>query len=168
MIKRLINKLKERRGSISINTPLVIVFCTMLMAGVYEYINVFTIAQGVHDFTYQAVVSAATTNAYNTFDGVKEGNTYAGIITTNEVKSNLKNTIGLNNSLEKKVGDKLKFQIKDLQVNYANVTVGTATNEATLSFETTLTLIIPIQFGNECLGSIPKPIKVKATYIPLF
>lgn len=168
ILSKLRSKLKERKGSINVNAPFLIIFSLMLMAAVYEYMNAFTIAQGVHDFTYQAIISSATSNAYNAFDGVKEGNTYTGIVSTNEVRSRLISTVGLNSSLEKKVNEKLKFSIKNLNVDYVNVTIGATTNDTTLSFQATLTLLIPIQFGNESLGSIPKPIKVKATYIPLF
>ena len=140
----------------------------MMFAVTFEYINIFTIEQGVRDFGTQAVVSVASNNSYSAFIGVKEGNTYSVSIDTNDVKERLTELLQLNNNMEKYVDGKLKFSIKDLNVQFVNADYSAEDNSVTLNFLTTLTLTVPIRFGADLLPPDVKVMKFKSTYVPLF
>ena len=105
---------------------------------------------------------------YNTLEGVNECNNNSTSISTDELRGRLISTMELDSNMQKYVGNKMKFKISGVQIEYIEVNKGELNNSDTLSFSATLTLSIPMQLGNDNLGNITKPLKVKATYIPLF
>lgn len=171
IIQKCLIKLKEKDGNMYIYSALLMMCAMMMFAAVYEVMHIFAVVQGVRDATGQAVVAAATDNSYNAFVGLKEGNTYASAVTTDDVKSHLSKLLSLDNkdgTLEKNINGVWQYSIKSLSVEYTNADMAQDTNMVTLNFTTTLVLEISIRFGNDMLPPVQKQMTVKSSYTPMF
>ena len=161
-------KLKQRQGSVMIDSALACFIGIMLLAVCLEVGRTYLTISMIERKTDAAVHSVATTNVANIYDGVREstGNarsvsngTWSALVSTEEVENALVNTLMLTDS-----GDNLDkittesntaYRITNLRTVYIN------SDGSNLNFKTTMTVTIPLNF----LGlNINQDLGVNTTY----
>lgn len=173
-------KLREKNGDGLFMAVAIVWAALFLLLILAVFIHLHTMVMGISDFTQQAILQTAASNAYNAYNGVREGNSsahnYAGegawneMVTTAEVMRRLEDTLDLErrgNSLYKYDGGTLKYAITDIEIHCTNVPVGSASNNIRLTFYTTVTAVIPVRFMGANVD-IEKTIKLTSYYTPRF
>jgi hypothetical protein len=159
-MRKIRNLLSDKSGG-SMLTPLwAVMMGTLILAVLFQFIYLYSMVLGIIDYTQNAVLQTATSNSYNAFHGVREGNSsahyYAGagvwqeIVSSAEMSRRLQDMLQLEkkgNGLYKYYDDgKLKYAISDIQVHCTNVSVGTHSADIKLTFTTKATAEVPIYF----------------------
>lgn len=181
-IAKIKGKLKEKRGDLSLLSSanallLFLIFLLLLSSFIYLY----TMVMGITDYTQEAILQTATSNAYNVYNGVREGNSsahiYAGsgvwneMVSTAEIMRRLEDMLELDrrgNGLYKyKEDGSLKYAISDIQIYCSNVSVGSSGNSVKLTFKTTLTAEVPLRFLGATLH-VKKKISMISYFTPRF
>jgi Flp pilus assembly protein TadG len=175
-----ISKLKDTKGSLQIGAVAVLLLFFMMLSAVMESMKLKSITQGVGDIVQQAVLSAAADNAYNAYNGVREGNTAAADytdnwydnVTTADVQYKLNSLLNLANNGGKYIktspDGKTQFALYNLNVQYDNPPVASFSNDTRLSFVTTFVLEVPMSFAGGYLMPYKKEMTVRSEYIPLY
>lgn len=180
-MKLLARLLKSKEGR-SMLTPMVSVLISVLfLILLNHYIYLYSMLMGITDYTQEAILQTATSNAFNAYGGVREGNSsahqYTGsgawqeLVSTAEVSQRLKEMLQLTargNSLYLYDADgSLRYGLSNIQVHCSNVEVGASANDVTLTFTTTVTAEVPMRFLGATLH-VRKPISLKSYYTPRF
>ena len=180
-MKKSLRLLREKKGRSMILPILVLMLGMMFLILLSHYIYLYSMIMGITDYTQQAVVQTATSNAYNAYNGVREGNSsahyYSGsgmwneMVSTAEIYTRLEDMLELErngNSLYKYDGDGvLRYGISDIQIYCSNVSVGTGGNDVTLTFHTTAVAEVPIVFLGARLH-VKKTISLISYYTPRY
>lgn len=173
--------LKDKSGQGMITPVVAIMISTMFLILLSHFIYLYSMLIGISDYTQEAVIQTATSNAYNAYGGVREGNSsahlYAGsgvwqeIVSTSEITTRLKDMLQMtrtgNNLYQYDADGNLKYAISDIHIHCSNVTVGAGNNDITLTFITTVTAEIPMNFLGATLH-VKKTISLKSYYMPRF
>lgn len=180
-MRKAIAKLKEKKGDGLFFAVAVLWSGIFLLMLVSIFIYLYTMMMGISDYTQQAILQTAASNAYNVYNGIREGNSsahnYAGegvwneMVTTAEVMRRLEDTLKLErkgNGLYKYKDDgSLHYAISDISIHCTNVSVGATDNSITLTFETTVQAEVPVYFLGVTVP-IDKPISLTSYYTPRF
>jgi|GEM_PF-3057792 len=180
ILKKAWSKLKEKDGQ-GMFTPVVAVMLGMIfLILLSNFIYLYSMVSGIADYTQQAILQTATSNAYNAYNGVREGNSSAhlyagsgiwnGMVSTSEITTRLEDMLQLErkgNGLYKYQDGALKYAISDIQIHCSNVEVGAEGNSVTLTFKTTVVAEVPLYYLGALLH-VKKPISLLSYYTPLF
>lgn len=98
ILDRLISKLRQKRGDILMTAIIWMIILFLFFIALMEYHRVQIISTGVRDAMEQAVTSVAINNAYNSFNGVREGNSGAYELSGEDWRENV-TTIDVQNKL---------------------------------------------------------------------
>ena len=171
----------DKRGLTMFTPALAILISTMFLALLCHFIDLYTITGGIINYTQKAVLQTATSNAYNAYIGVREGNSsahyYAGsgmwqeLVSTAEMSASLQQMLRLTrsgNSLRKyDASGNLQYTISNIQVYCSNVSVGTGGGGVRLTFRTTATAEIPRKFLGVTI-IVREPISLISYFTPRF
>lgn len=174
-------KLRDRSGLAHTKTVALLLIFLMFLAMLMNFIRLYSMLMGITDYTQQAILQTATSNAYNAFGGVREGNSsahqYAGsdvwneLVSTAELSDRLEDMLGMEktgNSLYKYNDEGvMRYGISDIDIYCSNVAVGTGANDVTLTFVTKVTAEVPITFMGATLH-VKKELSLKSFYTPRF
>lgn len=180
MIKK---KLKCNKGATSVvNVTVIILVAIMFLALFWEYFSMYNRMSLITDHMEQTIIKTATSNYYNVYKGIREGNSsahdYAGndiwvaVVTTEDVIAGLEKTLTLdknNNTLSKYTSDgTLLYSISNIQSQVSNVEVGTTSADAVkLTFYTTADAIIPLHFMGVTIN-VNKKVSINSHFIPRY
>lgn len=179
---RKVCQLLESKKGAGMFTPVVALLVFLLFLVVLsDFIYLYSMVIGISDYTQEAVIQTAASNAYNVYDGSREGNSsahlYAGngvwreLVSTSEITERLEDMLGTTSSgnslYQYRADGSLKYAISNIQVHCTNVEVGTGGNSVSLTFKTTVTAEIPVTFLGVTLH-VKKPISLKSYYTPRF
>ena len=148
----------------------------LVFSVVSEYLRLQMIAQGVRDAVQSAVISVATENYDEVYNGLREGysggytlydDSWVSSIDEGAVMSELKLLLGLNFG-QKYAGGELKYELSDLDVNILNAPLAPSSNNDRFESEVYVTLTVPIAFGWEHVPDMEIHLKVNAGYTPKF
>lgn len=181
IIKRIRKKLGEKKGSTLFSSVIILWVGMFLICVVSIFIYLYSMMMGISDYTQQAILQTAASNAYNAYNGVREGNSsahiYAGsgswneMVTTAEVMRRLEDMLGLKRSGSSLVQytdeGNMKYGISDIHIHCSNVEVGYGGTDVKLTFQTTVTAEIPVTFLGATIH-IKKPITLTSYYTPRF
>ena len=154
----------------------------MLFTVISQYIRLMIIASGVRDAVQSAVISTATENYGNLFNGFREG--YAGgyVLTGDSwserlsggsVYSRLGSLLGIvsdGSKYTKFNSDGAEFSVYGLSTTVENAPFAPSSNDGIQQFEATtfITLEVPLSFASDVLPPVKIRLKVKSKYTPKF
>lgn len=168
--------LENKEGNMAIQAVVVILVLLLIFSAVSEYLRLQIIAKGVRDATQSAVISVATGNYDDVYNGLREG--YSGgyalygdswmtQVDEGTVMSELSLLLGLH--FGQKVSDgEVEYIISDLDVNVTNAPFAPSSNNERFESEAYLTLTVPTAFGWEHVPPMVIEMKVEAGYRPKF
>ncbi|SHH69593.1 hypothetical protein [Desulfosporosinus lacus] len=176
------NLLKNKGGDGSLIAVVIVISILLISSSVYEYIRLTIIARGVRDAVQSSIISVATTNYDEVYNGLREG--YSGgyslegsswdeSLDTGDIYSQLDSTLGLtrqNGKHVKYARETLEYSLWGLNVAIINAPFAPSNADSAGKFlaEATLELEVPLSFGWESLPPMCITLHVKASYTPKF
>ena len=169
--------LKNQDGNAALFAVVIVLVLALLFSVVSEYLRLQIIASGVRDALQSSVISVATENYADVYNGLREG--YSGgyalnqsdrweeQFTTGDVMANLSQTLGLVGG-NKYAGDVLEYRLSDLDIQVHNTPFAPGGNAVRFESEAKITLEVPLSFGWEHLPPLRVRLKVRAGYTPKF
>lgn len=173
----MISRLKNKDGSTIITACVVVVCLLLLFTVISEYLRLQIIAKGVRDAVQSSVISLATQNYDDVYNGLREGYSGGYELDSNDrwkskvdkgaVLSDISNVLGLRNG-EKYAGSQLEYRISNLDINILNTPLAPSGNAKKFESEVWLNLQVPLSFGWDKLPPLKIRMKVNAEYTPKF
>lgn len=182
IIQRIRKKLTSKQG-VSIYIWALVFFLVLLitLTGIMEYTRASIIYTGVRDAVESAITTTATSNAYNTFHGVREGNSgayepdgsggWSEMVTTADVVYKLRSLLHLKSQDGGYVhllpeGSGYEYKISNINVVAEITPLGNNTQQST--YHTTCVVEVPFQFGFGYLPNMRINMEHQSTYVPRF
>lgn len=168
--------LKNQDGNMAIQAVVVILVLLLIFSVISEYLRLQIIVKGVRDATQSAVISVATQNYDDVYNGLREGysggyalygDSWMSQVDEGAVMSELSVLLGLHFS-KKYTDGKVEFEITDIDVNVINAPFAPSGNSDRFESEVYLTLTVPTAFGWEHMPPMVIEMKVEAGYTPKF
>lgn len=180
MMERIRRKLNSRRGDVLIQGLVWLLIIFILFVGVMEFVRLQIISTSVRDAVEQAVTSVAINNAYNSYNGVREGNSGAYMlsgddwrenISTADVEYKLTSLLHLRSADGGLVrmnpdGKTYEFKISGLRVTPDNANF--ASNEKKAKYQAACTLTVPLSLGFQAFPPVVVHMRHQSIYIALF
>lgn len=182
-IKALKRLLKEKRGNALPLACAIVMSLILIFSAVSEYMRLQIIAKGVRDALQTSIISVATQNYDDVYNGLREG--YSGGYTlsasdkweskldTGDVYAYLDNLLGLEKEGAyhiKITGKEAEYKLSELKVNIINTPIAPSSPDSLQKFEAEayIHLEVPLSFGWDKLPQLKINLKVKADYTPKF
>lgn len=161
--------------TISLVLALLIALCVLA-----EFFRLSVIAYGVRNAVQESVISVATTNYNEVYDGLREG--YSGgyfmtgdgweeTLDYGDVYTHLDRLLGTNPDGEYHMKWKEKgyeYRISGLNVVISNVPFAPGNASRNFEADVSIQLEIPLSFGWETMPPVCMTIRTKAAYMPKF
>lgn len=166
-MKKIKSLLNSKKGFNTLWAVIIFIAMMIFIAFTFECFKVYIISKSIHSYVQSATTCAATDNAYSVYGGVREGNTYDGGITTDDVKNSLCKLFSLKadgTALENTKG--VKWTLDNLSTTYKGVE--RQGGGSVLNFTTTCVLNIPITFLGDRLPPIALDMTIHSTYMQKF
>lgn len=181
-MKKLMQKLRCKRGDVLLWGMIWLLILFMIFVALMEFTRIQLISTGVRDAVEQAVTSVAINNAYNSYNGVREGNSGAYQLASSDWRENI-STIDVQNKLVTLLhlkhkngvfispnpeGDSYEFKISNLNVVPDNAEF--ASNDKKAKYVATCDVEIPFSLGVGAVEAEPVVIHMRhqAIYVALF
>jgi hypothetical protein len=174
--------LRNKLGDGSLIAVVIVISILLISCSAYEYIRLTIIARGVRNAVQSSIISVATTNYDEVYNGLREG--YSGgyalqgshwdeSLDLGNVYGQLDSTLGLarqNGRHMKYAGETLEYSIWGLDVDIKNAPFAPSNADNVEKFlaEATIELEVPLSFGWERLPPMRITLHVKAGYTPKF
>ena len=167
----IIDKLREKTGSVlPLSISLILCFF-IIFAGVSEYLRLKLIVSGVKEAIQSSVISLSIENYSNVYGSSREGYSggyeyidneedYEEVIETSDVYEKLNELLDLDNEKE--------YTLSNLNVNIINTPFAPNANDTVFEADTYASLEVPLSFGWEHLPSLKINLKVKSEYMAKF
>ncbi|TCL57651.1 hypothetical protein EDD76_108186 [Kineothrix alysoides] len=179
-MKKFKNILRDKQGMSTLLTASLVLVLLLLLCVISEFFRLSITASGVRNSLQEAVISVATTNYNEVYNGLREG--YSGGYYLDEdgwvenldygdIYSQLDRTLGTNpyNGYQVKwQGEGYEFRISGLEVSIKNVPLTPGSAGQNFEAEAAVQLEVPLSFGWENLPPLQMKIKTKAAYMPKF
>ena len=145
-----------------------------------EFFRLSIIAYGVRNALQESVISVATTNYNEVYDGLREG--YSGgyfmtgdcweeTLDYGDVYTRLDRLLGTNPDGAYHVkwqGNGYEYRVTDLNVSISNAPFAPGNASQNFEADVSVQLEIPLSFGWEALPPVGMTIRAKAAYMPKF
>jgi len=73
MMQKILGTLKNRRGDGNLLAIVIVLAILLTASGIWEYMRLMIIATGVRDAVQSSIISVATTNYDEVYNGLREG-----------------------------------------------------------------------------------------------
>ena len=172
--------MKDKRGTSTPLTIALILGFLLLICAMAEFFRLGIIVQGVRDGLQQTVITVATTNYDETYNGLREG--YSGGYTLSgeswqenldyyDVYNRLDNLLGTDESggyhiKEDKSG--YEYRLSELSVDIVNVPLTPGSADDNLEADARITIEIPLSFGWGKLPPLKMELRTRSAYMPKF
>ena len=152
-MKKIQKVIKDKRGmsyplTVSLVLALLILLCVMA-----EFFRLNVIAYGVRESLQASVISVATTNYNEVYDGIREG------ILGTQIQGNYH---------VKPQSSGYEYRVSDLNVTIVNTPFAPGNANQNFEAQVSVLLEIPLSFGWEMLPPVRMTIHTKAAYMPKF
>ena len=181
-VKRL---LKEKKGNALPLACAIVMSLILIFSAASEYMRFQIIAKGVRDALQTAVISVATENYDNLYNGLREGysggyylsdsNQWQSQLDTGDVYAELDSLLGLETEgiyHIKTTGGEMEFRLSNLSVNLKNnpfaPSKSNIENVQRFKAEAFIILEVPLSFGWNKLPPLKINLKVLAGYTSKF
>lgn len=180
VLDRLILKVREKRGDILMTAIIWMVILFLFFIALMEFTRVQLISTGVRDAVEQAVTSVAINNSYNSYNGVREGNSGAYELSGEDWREQI-STIDVQNKLASLLhlqskngvfispnprGDSYEFSISKIDVIPDNAEF--ASNKKKAKYLASCRVEIPFSLGFESFPPVVIHMRHKSVYVNLF
>lgn len=172
----------NKRGDGNLLAVVVALAIILIATGVWEYTRLMIVASGVRDAVQSSIISVATTNYDEVYNGLREG--YSGgylldgdsweeSLDIGDIYHQLDTTLGLSRRGGRHVkyaGEVLEYAVWGLDVDIKNAPFAPASADTADRFlaEATIELEVPLSFGWEILPPMRITLHVKAGYTSKF
>lgn len=172
--------MKDKRGTSTPLTIALILGLLLLICAMAEFFRLGIIVQGVRDGLQQAVITVATTNYDETYNGLREG--YSGgyalsgeswqeNLDYDDVYNRLDNLLGTDESggyhiKEDKSG--YEYRLSGLSVDIENTPLTPGSADDNLEADARITIEIPLSFGWGKLPPLKMELRTRSAYMPKF
>jgi hypothetical protein len=173
---------RDKRGNSYILVVFIAIAVLLISYGVYEFIRLKIIAQGVRDAVQSAIISVATGNYDDTYATLREG--YSGgyandgggfneKLDLGDVYARLDSLLGLDTAggkHVKKTSDGVEFSVSNLTVTVANTPLAPFMPNAAQKFQAdaVIFLEVPLSYAWSALPQMQINLKCKAGYTAKF
>ena len=177
---KLRNILKDKRAESTPMTIAMILSILLLCCALAEFFRLGIIVQGVRDSLQSSVISVATTNYDEVYNGLREGYSGGYQLSGDDWQSNLDyydvygrmdEILGTTTSQgyhvkEQPLGYEYRYNDLNIEITNTGLTPGNANKnfEADVSVQ----IEIPLSFGWELVPPLEMDIRTKAAYMPKF
>jgi len=174
--------LRDRRGEGALYAVIAVLAVMMLATVIWEYARLYIIAGGVRDAVQGSIISVATTNYDEVYNGLREG--YSGgyalygvswdqALDAGDVYGQLDKTLNLSRQGGRHVkfaGGTLEYALWGLDVEIVNAPFAPPNPDSAGKFlaKATIELEAPLSFGWGFLPPMRVTLHVKAGYTPKF
>ena len=172
--------MKDKRGNSTPLTIALILGLLLLICAMAEFFRLGIIVLGVRDGLQQAVITVATTNYDETYNGLREG--YSGgyalsgeswqeNLDYDDVYNRLDNLLetteaGGYHIKEDKSG--YEYRLSGLSVDIVNVPLTPGSADDNLEADARITIEIPLSFGWGKLPPLKMELRTRSAYMPKF
>ena len=172
--------MKDKRGNSTPLTIALILGLLLLICALSEFFRLGIIVSGVRDGLQQAVITVATTNYDEAYNGLREGYSGGYILSGESWQENLDyddvyyridNLLGTTqvegyHIKEDKGG--YEYRLSGLSVDIENAPLTPGGAEHNLEADARITIEIPLSFGWDRLPPLTMEIRTKSAYMPKF
>lgn len=179
-----VNKLREKKGSIFPLTIAIVLSLFIIFAGVSEYLRLKLIVSGIKESIQSAVISLSIENYDNIYSSSREGysggykyidekNRWEEMFHTEDLFNKLDELLDLRIEEDHHVkvvnGEyEYKYKLSDLEANIFNTPFAPNSNGDVFEADSYISLEVPLSFGWEDLPPLKVRLKVKSEYIAKF
>ena len=172
--------MKDRRGTSTPLTIALILGLLLLICAMAEFFRLGIIVQGVRDGLQQAVITVATTNYDETYNGLREGYSGGYALSGESWQENLDYDDvynRLDNLLETTEaggyhikGDKsgYEYRLSGLSVDIENTPLTPGSADNNFEADARITIEIPLSFGWGKLPPLKMELRTRSAYMPKF
>lgn len=177
-----IKKIQNRCGGGNLLAIVIVLAVILIACTVWEYMRLMIVATGVRDALQSSIISVATTNYDEVYNGLREG--YSGgylldgeswdeSLDIGDIYHQLDVTLGLSRSggrHEKYAGETLEFAVWGLDVEIENAPFAPGSAGAAEQFlaQAQIELEVPLSFGWSFLPPMRVTLHMEAGYTPKF
>jgi hypothetical protein len=172
--------MKDKRGTSTPLTIALILGLLLLICAMAEFFRLGIIVQGVRDGLQQAVITVATTNYDETYNGLREGYSGGYALSGESWQENLDYDdvyYRLDNLLEtteaggyhiKEDKSGYEYRLSGLSVDIVNVPLTPGSADDNLEADARITIEIPLSFGWGKLPPLKMELRTRSAYMPKF
>lgn len=180
--KRLCSKWRCQKGISTLYALLIGFLCLILLfVAIVEGTRVAIVYIGVRDAIEGAIITTATSNAYNTYNGVREGNSgaytpdgtggWSETVTTADLIYKLRTLLNLKyqgGSYAHMKDDGVNYEYKISEISVVAEITPLGDNVQQSTYHTTCLVEVPFDFGFGYLPDMRIRMKHQSTYVPRF
>ena len=172
--------LQEKKGEATVLTVALILGFLLLMCAMAEFFRLAVIVQGVRDGLQQSVITVATTNYDETYNGLREG--YSGgyvfsgdhwreSLDYDDVLARMGSLLGADmggDTLTKWQSEGYEYRLSGLEVDILNTPLTPGNSNQNFEADARITIEIPLSFGWSMVPPLQMEIRTRAAYMPKF
>ena len=174
------NVLRDKRGNTTPLTIALILGLLLLICAMAEFFRLGIIVQGVRDGLQQSVITVATTNYDETYNGLREGYSGGYSLSGNSWQENLDyddiygrldvllGTDAQNGYHAKVMESGYEYRLSGLNVEITNTPLTPGNTDRNFEADARITIEIPLSFGWELVPPLQMEIRTRAAYMPKF
>lgn len=177
---KLKNPLRDNAGNSTPMTIAVILGLLLLICAMAEFFRLGLIVQGVRDGLQQSIITMATTNYDETYNGLREGYSGGYVLSSDswqesldydDVYYRLDNLLGTESQESyhvKDLGNGYEYRLSGLRISIINTPFTPGNTNENFEVDARITIEIPLSFGWEAVPPLQMEIRTKAAYTPKF
>ena len=172
--------LRDKKGDSTPLTIALVLGLLLLVCAMAEFFRLGIIVQGVRDGLQQAVITVATTNYDETYNGLREG--YSGgyvlsgdswqeTLDYDDVYYRLDMLLGTDSQGGyhiKAQGEGYEYRLSGLDVEILNTPLTPGNANRNFEADARVTIEIPLSFGWELVPPLTMEVRTRAAYMPKF
>lgn len=174
------NVLGDKRGEAAVLTVALILGLLMLMCAMAEFFRLAVIVQGVRDGLQQSVITVATVNYDETYNGLREGYSGGYMLSNGHWRENLdydhvllrlSDLLGAEQDgalLTKRQSKGDEYRLYGLKVEIRNAPLSPGNTNHNFEADARIDIEIPLSFGWSILPPLKMEIRTRAAYMPKF
>lgn len=172
--------LRNKKGEAAVLTVALILGLLLLLCAMAEFFRLAVIVQGVRDGLQQSVITVATTNYDETYNGLREGYSGGYVLSGDSWKENLDyddvlawmgTLLGADmggDTLTKWQPDGYEYRLSGLAVEIINTPLTPGNTNRNFEADARITIEIPLSFGWSMVPPLQMEIRTRAAYMPKF
>lgn len=177
---RIRNVLRNKKGEAAVLTVALILGLLLLLCAMAEFFRLAVIVQGVRDGLQQSVITVATTNYDETYNGLREGYSGGYMLSGDEWQENLdydyvlirlSNLLGADrhgSTLIKGQPEGYEYRLSGLDVEIINAPLTPGNTNKNFEADARITIEIPLSFGWDMVPPLKMEVRTRAAYMPKF
>lgn len=174
------NILRDKRGDSTPITIALVLGLLLLVCAMAEFFRLGLIVQGVRDGLQQAVITVATTNYDETYNGLREGYSGGFVLSGDSWQENLDyddvyyrldnllGTDGQGGYHVKTRGTGYEYRLSGLAVDILNTPLTPGNTNRNFEADARITIEIPLSFGWEIVPPLKMELRTRSAYLPKF